>query len=256
MVSVRGLWSGRVKGWGYVEVSEMRRVFGYVRVSTEEQAREGLSLDAQREQLVAYAKLRGLELVEILADEGVSAGKPLHTRPAGSRLVERLQSGEAEAVVAYKLDRLFRHTLDCLQVLEAWDARDVALHLVDMGGQAIDTSSAMGRFFLTIMAGVAEMERNLIRERITMAMRYKVERGEFTGVAPLGFRPDEEGKFLVQDDAEQAVVSRILGLRAEGRSIRAIAAALNEEGWPARGERWHKTSVERLLARGAAKPRA
>lgn len=230
----------------------MRRVLGYVRVSTEEQAREGLSLDAQREQLAAYAQMRGLELVEILADEGISAGKPLHTRPAGARLLERLKAKEAEAVVAYKLDRLFRHTLDCLQVVESWHERDVALHLVDMGGQAIDTSSAMGRFFLTIMAGVAEMERNLTRERITLAMRYKVERGEFTGVAPLGFRPDEEGKLLVADDAEQEVVARIRALRAAGCSIRTIAAKLNEEGWPARGERWHKTSVERLLARGGS----
>jgi DNA invertase Pin-like site-specific DNA recombinase len=229
--------------------ARMKQAFGYVRVSTEEQAREGLSLDAQREQLASYAQMRGLELVEVIADEGVSAGKPIHTRPAGARLIERLERGEASAVIAYKLDRLFRHTLDCLQVIERWHERGVALHLVDMGGQAIDTSSAMGRFFLTVMAGVAEMERNLIRERITLAMRYKVDRGEFTGVAPLGFRPDADNKLLIADDAEQAVVAHILALRAQGRSIRAITAALNEDGWPARGKRWHKTSVERLLRR-------
>ena len=69
--------------------------------------------------------------------------------------------------MACKLDRLFRDAADCLNVTKHWDKRNIALHLIDVGGQTIDTSSSMGRFFLTMMAGVAEMERNLIRDRTT-----------------------------------------------------------------------------------------
>ena len=227
----------------------MKKAACYVRVSTEEQATEGVSLDAQRESLAAYCAMRQLEVVEMISDEGVSAGKPLVKRPGGERLLELVDTRKIDAVVAYKLDRLFRKAAECLNVAENWQQMGVDVHLVDLGGQAVDTSSAMGKFFLTIMAGVAEMERNLIRERTRTAMQHKIRAGEFTGVAPLGWKPDEDQVKLEQHDSEQIAIQRALELRAQGDSIRKIAKTLVEEGHEPRGATWHPTTVARILKR-------
>ena len=97
------------------------KAIAYVRVSSEEQKKEGVSVDAQKEKLRTYAEFRGLELVDILVDEGASAGKPVSKRPAGRAILERVASGEVQAVIATKLDRLFRDVLDCLALVEMLD---------------------------------------------------------------------------------------------------------------------------------------
>lgn len=227
----------------------MKRAVCYVRVSTEEQASGGVSLDAQRESLRAYCALRQLDIVELISDEGVSAGKSLHKRPGGGRLLELIKDKSVDAVVAYKLDRLFRKAAECLNVSEAWQNTGVDVHLVDLGGQAIDTSSAMGKFFLTIMAGVAEMERNLIRERTQIAMQHKIRANEFTGVAPFGYKPDAQNLYIEASVEEQSALSRMLELHTQGISIRRIATTLEAEGHVPRGARWHATTVARMIKR-------
>jgi site-specific DNA recombinase len=223
----------------------------YVRVSTEEQATEGVSLDAQEAALRAYCTMRGLTLVELVRDAGVSAGKPLASREGGSRVLDLVKHGTVGAVVAWKLDRLFRDAGDCLAVTGEWDRRNVALHLVDMGGQAIDTSTAMGRFFLTVIAGAAEMERNLIRERTTAGLAHKKSKGERVGQVPFGFRVAANGVALEALPEEQRVVEEVRALRAAGKTLQAITDKLNDDGVPARGARWHLTTVARLLKRAA-----
>jgi DNA invertase Pin-like site-specific DNA recombinase len=117
----------------------------YARVSTEEQVLEGVSLEAQVASLHAYLALRGLVLhpLGILLERGVSGGIPLEKRPEGQRLVEAVRRGEVAHVVTVKLDRLFRSAENCLAQLGQWEASGVALHLVDMGGQSIDTRSTL-----------------------------------------------------------------------------------------------------------------
>lgn len=202
----------------------------YVRVSTDEQANEGVSLEAQEARIRAYCQMRGLELVDVIVDVGVSAGKPLESRDGGKRVLDAIRSRKAHAVVALKLDRLFRNCADCLMVVESWDKAGIALHLVDLGGQAVDTSSAMGRFFLTVMAGAAELERNQIRERTSLAMQHKKAQGERVGNIAYGFRLADDGVSLVKDEAEQAVIARIQEARARGLSLRAIVAELERAG--------------------------
>ncbi len=209
---------------------ESHTAIGYVRVSTEEQATEGVSLDAQEARIRAYCQMRGLELVDIVVDAAVSAGKPLSARDGGKRVLESVRSRKARAVVALKLDRLFRNCADCLTVVESWDKAAVALHLVDLGGQAVDTSSAMGRFFLTVMAGAAELERNQVRERTALAMAHKKARGERAGTVPFGFRVGEDGRLLVRDEGEQAIIARVRQARQQGRSYRGIQAELKQAG--------------------------
>jgi len=221
----------------------------YIRVSTEEQAAEGVSLAAQEAALRAYCTMRGLTVVELVIDAGVSAGKPLATRPGGAKVLAMAAKGKVGAGVAWKLDRLFRDAADCLDVTREWDRRGVALHLVDLGGQAIDTASGMGRFFLTVLAGAAEMERNLVRERTAAAMKHKARRGEFTGGrARFGFQLAADGVHLEKDPEEQAASRLARDLRDAGCSLRGVASELQEAGFTSRtGRRFGVEQIRRMV---------
>lgn len=224
---------------------ELRAVV-YVRVSTEEQARGGVSLDAQEERLRSYCGLTGLKLEEMIREEGVSGSIALADRPAGARLAELVRSGRASHVVCLKLDRLFRNAEDALRQTRAWDKAGVALHIADMGGAAVNTASAMGRMFITVMAGFAELERNLISERTATALRHKKARLDVYGSTPLGF--DRVGKRLHPNAAELQTIARIRGMNDEGRSLCAIARILNCEGIATKqGGQWYATTVRYLL---------
>ena len=150
----------------------------YLRVSTAEQAQSGLGLAAQEERIRAYATMTGLDLVAVVRDEGVSGGNPIATRDGGVEMIRLVRTRKVTHVIALKLDRLFRDAADCLTQTRSWDRAGVALHLLDMGGQAINTATAMGRMFLTMAAGFAELERNLIGERTASALQVKKSRRE------------------------------------------------------------------------------
>ncbi len=229
--------------------SKPSAVVAYVRVSTEEQANEGVSLDAQEARIRAYCAMRGLELAEVVVDAGVSAYKPLADREGGRRVLDMVRTRKVAAVVALKLDRLFRNAADCLDVCGAWDRAGVALHLVDIGGQAVDTSSAMGRFFLTVMAGAAELERNQIAERTSLALQHKRAKGELVGSVPYGFTLADDGVTLVENEAEQGVIRTVREARDRGLSLRAIAAELERSGVVSRkGRRFEATQIARMTA--------
>lgn len=221
----------------------------YLRVSTEEQAREGVSLEAQEARLRAYAAAHGLEVGVVLCDSGVSGSVPLGERPAGAALLAALAEGRVQHVLAFKLDRLFRDAVDCLKTCRHWDDAGVAMHLVDLGGQAVNTGSAVGRFFLGMLAGVAELERNLIAERTSAALRHKVARGERVGAPPYGYAALGDGTAWTPVPEEQRVLGLIRELRGDGRrSLASVADALNRDGIPAkRGGRWHAASVRAAL---------
>jgi DNA invertase Pin-like site-specific DNA recombinase len=226
-----------------------RRAIAYVRVSTQEQADHGISLEAQEARIRAYVTMRGLELVKVVIDAGVSAGKyTLDEREGGKLVLAAVRSGLVRHVIALKLDRLFRDAEDALHHTKAWDKAGVSLHLIDLGGASIDTSTAMGRMFLTMMAGFAEMERNLTAERTIAALDRKREKGERLGVLPYGKCVDADGVHLIDHPTEQAVIATVRELRASGLSHRAIAAELNHRGMVNRaGGAFQKTQIIRML---------
>jgi DNA invertase Pin-like site-specific DNA recombinase len=235
----------------------MKKAVCYIRVSTEEQAREGVSLAAQEERLRAYCRMAGLEIVEMVREEGVSGGKALSTRPGGGRLLGLLGKGKAQNVIALKLDRLFRDAEDALHQTKEWDREGIALHLVDMGGQTINTASAMGRFFLNMMAGFAELERNLIAERTGAALAHKKANGRVYSPTPYGF--DREGDALVKNSLEQKIIKDMKRMRENGWSFGKIADALNLRGIPTktplnrktgRQASWHGSMVNYILSNG------
>jgi len=230
-----------------------QRAIGYARVSTVQQAQEGYSLDAQREKIATYCSMRDLELVDVFSDEGVSASIPFAHRPGGTLAAETLSSHGAGHLVGLKIDRFFRNTVDCLSSISVWDDSGVALHLVDMGGQAIDTSTAMGRFFLTMMAGMAEWERNVISERTIMALQQKKAKGDDLGAAAFGQRWNTTTHKLEENLEEVFVIRRIRTLRRSGLSYAKIAKLLNDNGVPARHGKWHVNTIVRILKRPRGK---
>ena len=228
-----------------------KKAVAYIRVSTVEQASEGVSLDAQERAIRSYCEMRGLELVKLIRDEGVSAGKPLASRPGGAELLKQIRDKTIGHVVALKLDRIFRNVQDCLSVTSDWDKQGIALHLIDLGGQSLDTTSAMGKFFLTMLAGLGELERNLIGERTSMAMQYKKSAHEFTGgrEAAYGWALAEDGVHVQPNPAEQAIIRLTRELREQGLSLRAIGRSLAGRGMvPRGGQSWHPNTIKSLLA--------
>ncbi len=225
----------------------------YIRVSTDDQE---TSVEMQRAKLLAYADMRGVAVAEVVVDEDVNGGIPMCERPGGARALALLKARKASAIVALKLDRLFRSASDALTKVELWEKQRAALHLVDMGGSAIDTSTPTGKMMITMLAGFAEFERATIRERTRSALRHKRDTGRAYNHAPLGFdhvqdgtgRDGEPTYRMVPNAAEQAVVARIKALRAEGRSMGKIAAVLNAEGLKGKtGGAFHASTIKAVL---------
>lgn len=225
------------------------KLVGYIRVSTEEQAKEGLSLDAQKVKIEKYASLWDSNLVEIVADPGISAGKPLEERKGGKRVLDLVDEKKVDGVVALKLDRLFRNASDCLNIVERWDRDAISLHLIEMGQQAVNTAGPMGKFFITIMAGVAELERNQIRERTAMVMQHMKEQGLYTGGRPPYGYKVEDGRIVVNKE-ERDIVDLITTMKSDGYYLKQIAAYLKERGIVSRsGKPLGITQIQRILKR-------
>jgi site-specific DNA recombinase len=223
------------------------KAVAYVRVSSAEQSLEGVSLDAQIARIQAYAAMRGFDLVAIFREEAVSGGIPLRERPQGALLVEAVAKKRAQHVIAVKLDRLFRNASDALLQVERWEKAKQSLHVIDMGGSAIDTSSAMGKLFFSITAAFAEMERNVTKERTKAALNHLKQHGRaYTRIVPFGF--DRSGDALVENVAEMATVRRIQALRQSGLSLIKIANMLTVEGVPTKqGGQWRQATIDSVL---------
>jgi DNA invertase Pin-like site-specific DNA recombinase len=218
----------------------------YVRVSTADQVETGVSLDAQTERLLTYAKLNNLEVIGILREEAISGSIPLNERPEGAKLAELVATGQVKHVVSLKLDRLFRNSIDALTTTQTWDKKGVALHLTDMGGSSLSTNSAMGRMMFAMMSAYAEFERNLTAERTTQALAHKKANNQAYSPTPYG--KDRDGERLTDNKQEQTVISKMRSLRDEGFSLRGIAEHLNSNGIASKqGKQWHASSVRYVI---------
>jgi DNA invertase Pin-like site-specific DNA recombinase len=219
------------------------KALGYVRVSTDKQAEQGVSLEAQAEKIRAMAVVHSVTLAEIIVDGGESA-KSLN-RPGMARLLAMVDAGEVRTVIIAKLDRLTRSVKDLCTLLERFERRGVALVSV---AESLDTSSAAGRLVLNIMTAVSQWEREAIGERTRDAMRHKRSMGERVGNIPYGYRLAADGRHLEEEPTEQTALAEIRSLRRAGTTLRGIAAALNERAFQTRrGTAWRLESVVRAL---------
>jgi DNA invertase Pin-like site-specific DNA recombinase len=206
------------------------RVVGYIRVSTDEQADSGLGLEAQRSAIEAECARRGWELAEVYEDAGAS-GKSMSGRLALQRALDAVRGHEASALVVAKLDRLSRSLLDFAGLMEDARKGEWSLVILDLG---VDTTTPSGEMIANVMATFAQFERRLIGQRTKDALAVKKRQGVKLG------RPRSIG---------EDVVERIRSDRAEGWTLRAIAAGLNEDGVPTGhgGARWHASTVKAVL---------
>jgi DNA invertase Pin-like site-specific DNA recombinase len=221
------------------------KAVAYVRVST---GKQDLSMEAQEERIRLYCQLNGLDLVEVIRERGVTAKIKLNKRPEGARIARLTASGVCH-IVALKLDRLFRNAVDALSHVEEWEQAGISLHLVDMGGQSLNTGSSMGKMLITMLAGFAEFERNMIAERTAAALRHMKAHGEVYNHIPYGYVA--ENGSLVPDTAEQAVITRMAALRAKGVSYNEIAQTLNADRIPTKkaGATWGAQTVYNIMQR-------
>lgn len=227
-----------------VKKSDGRRnglVLGYCRVSTEQQADTGVSLASQADKVGTLAKLKDLVLSEMLTDAGRSAKNT--DRPGLQRLLAMVDAGQVQTVIIAKLDRLTRSVRDLADLLERFEAHNVALLSV---AESLDTSSAAGRMVLNIMVSVSQWEREAIGERTATALQHKKSHGQVYNHVPYGYV--RHGDALVAVAEEQAVIARIRRARDSGATLREIAAELNAEGLLSkRGGQWSPKTIKDML---------
>lgn len=222
----------------------MRPWIIYTRVSTEDQAREGVSLEAQRDSCEAMAKALSLPVAEAIEDAGKSA-KDLD-RPGVQRALGEVEAGRVAGLIVYKLDRLTRSRRDLEDLLDRFAKAGAGLISVS---EKLDTSSPMGRFFVAMLGAIAQWERETIAERVQMGMNHRRAQGGFLGGPPpagLQAVPAEGGgKRLVVDETWGPVVQSVWPQLAGGSSLAQVAAALNAAHLPG-SKRWSPASVRKI----------
>jgi len=229
----------------------------YIRVSTERQAAEGNSLDAQKEKLKGYCAAMGWNVCDkhVYEDAGVS-GKSAENRPALQAMLTAAKGGLIERIVVTKVDRLARNVKDLMDIMDALNKVGCALVLLDIN---VDTGTPTGKLIAGIMGHLAEWERTLIGDRVMSGKRHQAAQGEYNGArCPLGY--DYDGKqFVVNEQA--ATVRTIFSMFLAGHSINAIARAMNEGGVPTarsgkkdgnkkRDGVWYASTVRTILGNG------
>lgn len=218
-----------------------RSTVAYVRVSTEDQADRGVSLDAQEARIAAYAIALGLEVSEFVRDAGASA-KSLD-RAGMTRILEGVRAGRIGRVIALKLDRLTRSTRDLATLLDTFAKHDAALVSVS---EHLDTQTAAGRMVVSMLGLVAQWEREAIGERTAFALGHKRAAGNVYGSTPFGYT--REGASLVEVPVEQEALREAVRMDRDGASFRDIGAMLTARGvMPKRGKAWYASSVRAML---------
>jgi site-specific DNA recombinase len=230
-------------------MDEKRKVVGYIRVSTREQAETKLSLTHQEEKIRAYASSKDLNIDHIYNDAAESA-KDLN-REAIRQLLADVEKGKIGHVIIYKLDRLIRNVENLGFLVRLFDKKIVTLSSVQ---ESLDTSNASGRFVVNILGNIAQWEREQIQERTQAALDVKRRRGEkLGGIVPYGFR-SRQGRLIGHPD-EQKVLREVLKSRKGGEGYQDIAESLNKRKVkPRNGARWYASTIRSICLRAEKGP--
>jgi len=219
----------------------------YVRVSTEEQAKEGFSIRAQIEKLKSYAQIKDWQVYKVYCDEGIS-GKNIEARPALNEMLTDIKNGKVKNVLVFKVDRLTRSTKNLIELVELFTECNCAFNSLM---EAIDTDSATGRMFLKIIGIFAEFERENLIERVKLGFERKVKEGYTLAAATTSFGYDRSsGEKIQKINYEEAVtVKRIFDMYLnENYSANKIAKTLNTEEIPTKSNRtWNTKTIMLIL---------
>lgn len=226
----------------------------YARVSTEEQAVEGFSIQAQLETLRDDAKKNGHIIYKEYVDEGIS-GKTIEKRPALQSLLRDAQKGLFDEVIVWKINRISRKTLDLLNIVESLKKYSVVFRSFT---ERFETETAMGQFALQMMGAVAELERNQIVDNVKMGMTQRAKQGKWNGGMSLGYKTVEiEGSNhrrhketrLQISESEAAIVKIIFEKYASGKGYKSITNELNYQGYKTKsGKPFSIATIKGILA--------
>lgn len=220
----------------------MKTAIAYTRVSTTDQATEGVSLEAQEAKIKAWCLLNDFTLGGVFVDAGIS-GKRADNRPELQAALAACPKGGA--LVVYSLSRLARSTQDTLAIADKLQSKSV--DLVSLS-ERIDTTTAAGKMIFRLLAVLAEFERDQVSERTVAAMQYKRSKGERLGSIPYGFSVAADGMTLVPDATEQKVVLVVKRMRGEGKTLQVIADTLTLKGYiPRGGKKWHPQTIKNIF---------
>lgn len=222
------------------------RVGLYERVSTDEQAVKGYSIETQKDNLEEYAKKHNMKIVDHYTDEGISGAKPPLKRPALQRLLDDVQAGKIDVILFTKLDRWFRSVKEYYKVQDILDNNKVEWKAIH---ENYDTTTANGQMAITMFLAIAQNERDRTAERIKVVLEHKRKNGEacFGGPsAPFGYikQPDENGVMrLVKDPATQEAVQDFWNILIDTKNLNKAIRQMHEvygidKGW----NTWSKIS--------------
>ncbi|MGE6577404.1 recombinase family protein [Paenibacillus xylanexedens] len=231
-------------------ISTPIKVAIYVRVSTEEQAEHGYSIEAQLETLRDYCKLYGKEVFEEYVDAGIS-GKSIEGRYALQQLLKDAESNLFEEVLVWRLNRLARNSLDLLTTIEQLKSWNVTFRSFT---ENFETETPTGKLTLQMMSAIGEFERNTIVENVKMGMKQRAKTGKHNGKLPLGYRSvndpstpsDRANVIIIESEAE--IVLRIFKLCSTGRGLKSIANELNHAGYKTKtGNTFSTSAIKEIL---------
>lgn len=204
----------------------MKKTIIYIRVSTDLQTQQGISLENQEARCKSYCEIHQLDDIEVVSDRGVS-GKNMK-RAGIHKLLELIDSKKVDNVVVYSLSRFARSVKDTLSLLDLFSKAGVNFHSIT---ESIDTTSASGRFFVTTLSAISQYERELTSERTKSVLAYKKQQGFRVGSVLFGYKLAHDGKTLLKHTEEQETIKMIIELRdKEKKSYNEIVKLLTERG--------------------------
>jgi DNA invertase Pin-like site-specific DNA recombinase len=199
--------------------------YGYIRVSTLQQANDGDSLETQLKQITSYASLKGYDIPpeNFITERGISGSVEFEKRPEGLKLFEKLETGDV--LIFSKLDRAFRNTRNALNTLHELKLRGISVHFIDLGGDV--TNDGIGSVIFTILSAFATFERERIATRIREVKQVQKADGKFLGgFTRFGYRVEDDR--LVKDPDQQIIIKEMRNMKRRGMSLRRISKWLKK----------------------------
>ena len=213
----------------------------YIRVSTEDQAREGFSLGEQEEKLLQLCKFKELDVYKVYKDAGISA-KDMEHRPQFQAMLQDMKEGKINYIVAYKLDRITRSVRDLEELISVLEQYNCFL-LCDRDD--VNTSTANGRFFVRMLTVLSQLEIEIVSERTKFGLNGAIKSGHIPGQRPFGYTKSEDKKMIV-DNATRPYVEKIFDMYLEGKSFQQIANYFKENNiYPKK--KWHDTTIQKII---------
>ena len=219
-----------------------RKIAGvYIRVSTEDQAREGFSLGEQEEKLLQLCKFKELEVYKVYKDAGISA-KDMEHRPQFQAMLQDMKEGKINYIVAYKLDRITRSVRDLEELISVLEQYNCFL-LCDRDD--VNTSTANGRFFVRMLTVLSQLEIEIVSERTKFGLNGAIKSGHIPGQRPFGYTKSEDKKMIV-DNATKPYIEKIFDMYLEGKSFQQIANYFKENNiYPKK--KWRDTTIQKII---------